>query len=204
MKKNEVEVGKFYTAKITGHMATVRIDAENPQGGWTATNITTGKKIKIKSAQRLRRETRAPGNRKKIDSLAESDAKMAREQAIAERAAQQVRKDIARTVEAVQDGDLTKGITVPTRAKKIKKATNTAKVPSKRLAGEESQILEWPGCSSDNPGRRHRTVEHQGNGRPNAGKRHLEQQRQDAGCDHLCRYHPRNLYEGRRRPIPQG
>ena len=35
-------------------MVPVRIDGENPHGGWDATNTATGKKIRIKSAQRLR------------------------------------------------------------------------------------------------------------------------------------------------------
>ena len=78
MKKNEVKVGKFYTAKVTGHMATIRIDAENPRGGWDGTNITTGKKIRIKSAQRLRCETRSPASatRAKKPTKASKDAKV--------------------------------------------------------------------------------------------------------------------------------
>jgi len=61
MKKNEIKTGTHYAAKVSGRMATIRIDAESPHGGWEATNITTGKKVRIKSAQRLRHETRAPG-----------------------------------------------------------------------------------------------------------------------------------------------
>jgi len=63
MRKDEIEVGGCYAAKVSGRMATVRIDAENPRGGWDATNLRTGKKVRIKSAQRLRHETRAPGQR---------------------------------------------------------------------------------------------------------------------------------------------
>ncbi len=54
MKKNEVKVGKVYSAKVTGKMVPVRIDAVNPHGGWEATNMVTKKRIFIKSAQRLR------------------------------------------------------------------------------------------------------------------------------------------------------
>ena len=43
MKKDEVKVGGFYAAKVSGRMATVRIDAENHRGGWDATNLTTKK-----------------------------------------------------------------------------------------------------------------------------------------------------------------
>jgi len=54
MKKNEVEIGKLYTAKVTNRVVQVRIDAENRHGGWDATNLETGKKVRIQSVQRLR------------------------------------------------------------------------------------------------------------------------------------------------------
>ena len=54
MKKNEVKIGSVYTAKVTNKVVQVRIDAESHYGGWDATNLTTGKKVRIKSVQRLR------------------------------------------------------------------------------------------------------------------------------------------------------
>ena len=54
MKKNEVKVGQTYLAKVSDKVVPVRIDGENPHGGWDATNEATGKKVRIKSAQRLR------------------------------------------------------------------------------------------------------------------------------------------------------
>jgi len=54
MKKAEVKVGGTYAAKVSGKVVTVRIDVQNPRGGWDATNTATGKKVRIKSAQRLR------------------------------------------------------------------------------------------------------------------------------------------------------
>ena len=54
MKKNEVKIGGVYTAKVTNKVVEVRIDAENRHGGWDATNLATGKKVRIQSAQRLR------------------------------------------------------------------------------------------------------------------------------------------------------
>jgi hypothetical protein len=54
MKKNEVQIGNVYTAKVTNKVVQVRIDAENRHGGWDATNLATGKKVRIQSAQRLR------------------------------------------------------------------------------------------------------------------------------------------------------
>ena len=54
MKKNEVKVGGFYTAKVSDKVVKVRIDGTHSGGGWNATNTDTGKRIRIKSAQRLR------------------------------------------------------------------------------------------------------------------------------------------------------
>ncbi len=60
MKKNEIKIGNTYTAKVSGTIAKVRIDAENRNGGWDATNLDTKKKVRIKSAQRLRAEAGPP------------------------------------------------------------------------------------------------------------------------------------------------
>lgn len=54
MKKDEVKIGETYTAKVSDKVVPVRIDKENPRGGWDATNLVTNKQIRIKSAQRLR------------------------------------------------------------------------------------------------------------------------------------------------------
>jgi len=54
MKKHEVKVGGEYIAKVSGKLAHVRIDGENPHGGWQATNLASKKAVRIKSAQRLR------------------------------------------------------------------------------------------------------------------------------------------------------
>jgi len=54
MKKHEVQLGGRYSAKVSDKVVVVRIDGENPHGGWDATNEATGKKVRIKSAQRLR------------------------------------------------------------------------------------------------------------------------------------------------------
>ncbi len=54
MKKSEVKIGGTYTAKVNDKIVRVRIDAENPHGGWDATNLETNRKVRIKTAQRLR------------------------------------------------------------------------------------------------------------------------------------------------------
>jgi len=54
MNKNKVEVGRTYLAKIAGAVRPVRIIGESQYGGWDAVNETTGRRVRIKSAQRLR------------------------------------------------------------------------------------------------------------------------------------------------------
>jgi hypothetical protein len=56
MKKSDVKIGGTYTAKVSDKLVEVRIDAESRHGGWDATNLATNKKVRIKSAQRLRTE----------------------------------------------------------------------------------------------------------------------------------------------------
>ncbi|MFN3165585.1 MAG: HTH domain-containing protein [Phycisphaeraceae bacterium] len=54
MKKDQVLIGQLYAAKITDKIVPVRIDAEHKDGGWTATNTQTNRKVRIKTAQKLR------------------------------------------------------------------------------------------------------------------------------------------------------
>jgi hypothetical protein len=56
MKKADVKIGGKYYANVSGNRCEIQIDAEKPRGGWDATNLATGKKIHIKSAQRLQGE----------------------------------------------------------------------------------------------------------------------------------------------------
>ena len=53
MKKADVKIGGEYYAKVTNKKVVVRIDAENSSGGWDATNLSTNKKVRIKTAGRL-------------------------------------------------------------------------------------------------------------------------------------------------------
>ena len=63
MKKNDVKIGCVYHAKVTNKKVEVRIDEAKLSGGWSATNLATGKKVTIKSAQRL---TEIPVGRAKV------------------------------------------------------------------------------------------------------------------------------------------
>lgn len=53
MKNDDVKIGQTYSAKITDKVVPVRIDAEHKSGGWHGTNMTTNRKVHIKSAQKL-------------------------------------------------------------------------------------------------------------------------------------------------------
>ncbi len=54
MKKNEIKVGGVHVAKVGNNLVKVRIDSTHSKGGWNATSTKTGKRIRIKSAERLR------------------------------------------------------------------------------------------------------------------------------------------------------
>jgi len=54
MKKNEIEIGGTYMAKVSGKVSPVLICSESQYGGWEATNLSTNRSVRIKSAQRLR------------------------------------------------------------------------------------------------------------------------------------------------------
>jgi hypothetical protein len=60
VKKDEIKIGETYTAKVSDKVVPVRLDKENPRGGWDATNLVTNKQVRIKSAQRLRGRVSAP------------------------------------------------------------------------------------------------------------------------------------------------
>jgi len=54
-KKQDVQIGSTYIAKVSGMLVTVRITGTSPYGGWYAVNLATGRQIRIRSAARLRR-----------------------------------------------------------------------------------------------------------------------------------------------------
>ena len=119
MKKNDVKVGGVYAAKVSDKVVPVRIDEKNPHGGWRATNQTTGKKVRIKSAQRLR----GPWPKKTMPTATERGNNKADD------------KGVAETVAAVEKGNLADGVTVP-RSKRSAKTAKDAKKATKRDTGE--------------------------------------------------------------------
>jgi hypothetical protein len=69
MKKADVQIGRTYTAKVSGQLAPVRINSVSPYGGWNATNLSTGRVIRIKTAARLRPPPpQTPGEGSKTDA----------------------------------------------------------------------------------------------------------------------------------------
>jgi len=58
MLKSQIQIGGLYTAKVSNVLVTVRIDAVHRNGGWTATNLSTQRKVHIKSAAKLRGEVK--------------------------------------------------------------------------------------------------------------------------------------------------
>ena len=55
MKMNEVQIGGTYQANVSNKLVTGRIDSAVKHGGWLATNLETGKQVRIKTAQRFRK-----------------------------------------------------------------------------------------------------------------------------------------------------
>ncbi len=68
MKKDEVKVGGTYTAKISDRLVPVRIDRAHSKQGWNATNTATGKRIHIKSVQRLQSPAKPAAVPKEADA----------------------------------------------------------------------------------------------------------------------------------------
>jgi hypothetical protein len=82
MQKSEVKLGGVYAAKVTNKLVQVRIDAESRYGGWDATNLATGKKVRVKSPAKLRAAVEADvaptgGRKGKRDKKAKAPAEAA-------------------------------------------------------------------------------------------------------------------------------
>ena len=73
MKKNEITLGGTYLAKVSDKVVPVRLDRENPRGGWDATNLTTKKQVRIKSAQRLRGPAKETANAESSSKTTDPD-----------------------------------------------------------------------------------------------------------------------------------
>lgn len=54
MKAKDVYLNEVYWVMVSGRLARVRLDSSSPYGGWDATNLDTGHKVRVRTAQRLR------------------------------------------------------------------------------------------------------------------------------------------------------
>jgi len=120
MKQADVKVGGTYAAKVSGKVVPVRIDAANPRGGWDGTNQATGKKVRIKSAQRLR----GPWPKKGGKGGAAADTKAAKKTKV-----DAWRKDVAAKV-AKPDPELDKTVAAAEKDRKAK--AKKAKAPREK------------------------------------------------------------------------
>ena len=102
MKKSEVKIGGLYVAKVSDKLVNVRIDSAHSKGGWNATNTRTGKRIRIKSAQRLRGA--ADGGGKKAEAAKADDGKDGKAKAPAKAAATKTKKSSAKKPVATKTG----------------------------------------------------------------------------------------------------
>lgn len=55
MKSSDVQMGATYLVKVADNLVPVKLTREHPSGGWEGASEKTGKTIRIKSAQRLRK-----------------------------------------------------------------------------------------------------------------------------------------------------
>lgn len=62
MKSKDVEIGRTYLVKVSGRLVPVRLEAEDPNGGWTGVNKETRRQVRVRTAARLRCEHTANTN----------------------------------------------------------------------------------------------------------------------------------------------
>ncbi len=55
MKNSDVQIDATYLVKVADNLVPVKLTRAHPSGGWEGTSEKTGKAIRIKSAQRLRK-----------------------------------------------------------------------------------------------------------------------------------------------------
>jgi len=151
MKKHEVKVGQTYLAKVSDKVVAVRIDRENPHGGWDATNEATGKKVRVKSAQRLRGEAGRkvaggePANPLEAHYRGQKDA--ARAEKAAKVAA--MRKDVAEKL-AKPDPELDAAVKAAEEGRRAKKA-KAAKPKGERKGGALDAAVQVLKTASGGP-----------------------------------------------------
>jgi len=87
MKKADVQIDATYLVKVAGNLVPVKITHEHDNGGWVGVSVKTGKTIRIKSPQRLRKRLANAAAGAKTPAKATKDAKPAAKRDTGERAA---------------------------------------------------------------------------------------------------------------------
>ena len=136
MKKNEVKVGSAYLAKVSDKVVPVRITGTSGHGGWDAVNEATGKKVRIKSAQRLRGP--APGAGKAVAAAAPTAAPTAAQGAKPDGKAAKDAKAAPKALKAKREAKKRDGLSGLDAAAKVLadagKPMNTKEMVEKMLA----------------------------------------------------------------------
>lgn len=70
MKAKDVQIGGTYMAKVSGKLTSVTLLQTSSYGGWDALNEATGKRVRIKTAARLRRPVASPNDDNRWDRYA--------------------------------------------------------------------------------------------------------------------------------------
>src|SRR5947209_982987 len=60
MKKQEIQIGSLYLAKVGARSVEVRIEGSLTKGGWNAKSVASGKPVRIKDAAKLKPVKAAP------------------------------------------------------------------------------------------------------------------------------------------------
>ncbi len=81
MKKADVQIGATYLVKVARNLVPVKIDREHDNGGWLGTSRKTGKTIRIKSAQRLRKRLADREHLKAVHKADQENARLAEKRA---------------------------------------------------------------------------------------------------------------------------
>ena len=211
MKKNEVQIGGVYTAKITNKLVQVRIDAASRYGGWDATNLATNKKVRIKSPAKLREavggDTAKPKAKK---AKATKDAKVEKDRDTAQTVATQGQGEAAAVVcpncggtEVDDEGDckkchepdIAKQATAEKPAKKSRAKKEKAEKP-KRVSALDAAAMVL--ADTGQPMNAKEIVE------AALAKKPLEiAGRQDAARHSVQRHAQGDHRQGRRGPLPQ-
>ncbi len=81
MKKTDVQTGATYLVKVAGNLVPVKITAEHPSGGWDGVSVKTGKTIRVRSPQRLRKRLADAEHLKAVHKADQENARLAEERA---------------------------------------------------------------------------------------------------------------------------